>query len=91
MEQFFNRDFIGKLGQSAWRPALIGWGLGSALVALAWVLVYRFAIGATTLQDFAALAAFLPLAQYIHVRGAPSQAPGPNEAPRPYQPLLNIG
>lgn len=69
MDQFLTRDFLGTLGQGAWRPALIGWGLGSALVALAWVLVYRFAIGATTLQDFAALAAFLPLAQYIHLRG----------------------
>ena len=70
------RELIGRIGQGAWRPSLIGWGLGSALVALAWVLVWRFACGTTTLQDFAALAAFLPLAQYINLRG-PAAPPAP--------------
>lgn len=66
------RELIGTTAQRGWRPSLIGWGLGSALVALAWALVWRFANGTTSLQDFAALAAFIPLAQYIHIRGPAS-------------------
>ena len=66
------RELLGKFGQSGWRPLVIGWGLSLALVALAWVLVYRFAIGATTSADLIALGgAILPLMQYIHLRGAP--------------------
>jgi hypothetical protein len=68
------RELIGRIGQSGWRPSLIGWGLGSALVALAWAIVFRFALGAASLTDLAALvAAGVPLVQYIRLRGAPSQ------------------
>lgn len=83
MEPLLTRELLGKLGQHAWRPALLGWGIGSAIVALAWVLVVRFAMGLTTLQDVAALGAVLiPACQYIHLRGpaspdAPPMARGP--------------
>lgn len=68
------RELLGRVGQSGWRPALLGWGLGSALVALAWAFVLRFAAGETTLADFAALAPVLAIVmQYVHLRGAPAQ------------------
>lgn len=52
---------------------MIGWGLGSAVVGLAWAIVFRFAAGAASLTDLAALvAALVPLGHYIHLRGAPS-------------------
>lgn len=70
-----SRELIGVFGQKGWRPTLIGWGLGSALVALAWVFVFRFASGSTTLADFAALAPVLAiLMQYVHLRGPASPA-----------------
>lgn len=79
------RELLGRLGQQGWRPALIGWGLGSAIVALAWAFVFRFANGTTTFADFAALAPVLALVmQYIHLRGAPSQ-------PSPTGGLVNNG
>lgn len=68
------RELLGRFGQGGWRPALIGWGLGSALVALAWAFVWRFAAGTTTLADFAALAPVVGVVmQYVHMRGPPSQ------------------
>lgn len=64
------RRLIGSVAHAGWRPTLLGWGIGSALVALAWVFVYRFANGLTTLQDFAALAPCLAIAmQYVALRG----------------------
>lgn len=77
------REFFGTLGQRGWRPALIGWGLTLALVALAWVFVWRFAMGQTTLADFAALAPILAVVmQHVHQRG-PSGLPLPPRVNRP--------
>lgn len=70
-----SREFLGRFGQGGWRPALLGWGLGSALVALAWAFVFRFASGSTTLADFAALAPVIAVVmQYVHLRGPPALA-----------------
>lgn len=85
------RTLVAKVGQEGWRPSLIGWGLGSALVALAWVFVYRFAIGATTLADFAALAPIVAIImQYIAARGPGRRGPLPN-TPTPDGGLVNNG
>lgn len=68
-----SRELLGRIGQSGWRPSLIGWGLGSALVALAWGVVFRVWTGSATVADLAVLGGTLvPLLQYIHLRGAPS-------------------
>jgi len=76
MQLRITRELIGRVGQGGWRPALLGWGLGSALVALAWAFVWRFANGSTTLADFAALAPVIAVVmQYVHLRGAPSTPP----------------
>ena len=68
------RSLIGRFGQSGWRPSLLGWGLGLALVTLAWVIVYRFAIGATTTTDLVALGGIaLQFSRYVELRGRPSE------------------
>lgn len=83
------RSLVGKFGQEGWRPSLIGWGLGSALVALAWAFVYRFAIGATTLADFAALAPIVAIVmQYIAARG-PGRRGALPQSPTPEGGLVN--
>jgi hypothetical protein len=67
------RLLFGKVAHEGWRVSLIGWGIGSAMVALAWAFVYRFASGAFQLQDVAALAPIAGLLmQYVQLRGAGS-------------------
>jgi hypothetical protein len=68
------RELLGRVGQGGWRPALIGWGIGIPLVALFWIIVIRFAMGATTIMDLVAFGGMLAqFARYVELRGAPSQ------------------
>lgn len=77
------RNLIGKVAHAGWRPSLLGWGISSALVALAWAFVFRFWAGTTTLADFAALAPCLAIAmQYVQLRGKSS-------ADAPAAPMVN--
>lgn len=73
MDQIFTREVLGRVGQHGWRPGLIGWGIGLPIVALMWVVVVRFALGVTTLQDLGALLlAIVPFVNYIRERGGNS-------------------
>lgn len=66
------RELIGRFGQGGWRPALIGWGIGIPLVALFWIIVIRFALGATTVMDLVAFGGMLAqFARYVELRGRP--------------------
>lgn len=81
----FDRELLGRFGQHAWRPSLLGWGLGLPLVALAWVIVFRIATGAASMTDLAALAGvLLPFMRYLFERGQSSsvgQGPRYSEPP----------
>lgn len=87
MELKLTRELLGTLGQAGWRP-FTAWGIGLALVGLAWAFVFRFATGATTMQDFIALGGVVvPLLQQSFLRSA-ERMNGPPPTP-PAEGLVN--